>query len=75
MGFWVKAENSPILRKVEKNTFLVTKKPSFLLQFLKKLKFLREKFFLKPLYLGFPNSLLSSIPCQYTPFFEPKQSY
>ena len=74
MGFWVKAGNLTYFEKIGKNTFLVTKKPSFLLQFLKKLKFLRRNFFLKSLYLGSPNSLLSSILCQYTPFFEPKQS-
>ena len=74
MGFWVKAGNLTYFEKIGKNTFLVTKKPSFLLQFLKKLKFLTEIFFLKPLYLGFPNSPLSSILCQYTPFFEPKHS-
>ena len=44
MVFMFKAKLLPYFEKSGKNTFLVTKKPSFLLQFLKKLKFLTKKF-------------------------------
>ena len=47
----------------------------FLLHFFKKIKILRKIKIPNPTYLSSPNSLLLSIPYQYTPFSQPKSSY
>ena len=45
------------------------------MHFFKKIKILREIKVPNLTYLSSPNSLLSSIPYQYTPFSQPKSSY